>query len=254
MMKRDWRCRLMVCAAVPALLIVAAGCSIRRMAVNAAGDALAGGSSRTFATDNDPDLVKAAAPFSLKLMEALLEENPRHKGLRLTSASGFTQFAYAFVQQEADELEEKDLASAEALRGRARRLYLRARDHALRGLEATHDDFEMKLRAAPGASAQSLTRKDVPLVYWAAVSWAAAISLSKDNPDLVAEMPIVEALVDRALALDEAYDHGALHGFLITFEMSRPGRAGKPSERARRHFARAMELTGSPRGCRWPAC
>src|SRR5262245_34325609 len=88
-----------------AVLLVAAltnGCSIRRIAVNKLGDALAGGGT-TFATDDDPELVKAAVPFSLKLMESLLEENPSHRGLLQASASGFTQYSYAFVQQDADE-------------------------------------------------------------------------------------------------------------------------------------------------------
>src|ERR1044071_3800103 len=113
---------------------LASGCSIRRMAVNRLGDALAGGGT-TFASDDDPELVKAAVPFSLKLMESLLAENPRHKGLLFATASGFTQYAYAFVQQDADEMEDKDLAAATAMRARARKLYLRARDYGLRGLE-----------------------------------------------------------------------------------------------------------------------
>jgi hypothetical protein len=96
------------------------GCSLRRMAVNKVGDALAGGGT-TFASDDDPELIKAAAPFSLKLMETLLNESPRHRGLLFATASGFTQYSYAFVQQDADELEEKDLNAATALRVRARR-------------------------------------------------------------------------------------------------------------------------------------
>ena len=44
--------------------LLATGCSIRRMAVNKVGDALAGGGT-TFASDDDPELVKAAVPFSL---------------------------------------------------------------------------------------------------------------------------------------------------------------------------------------------
>src|SRR4026207_168032 len=83
---------------------VASGCSIRRYAMNQAADALAASGS-TFASDNDPELIKAAAPFSLKLMETFLAENPRHSGLLTAAASGFTQYAYAFVQQEADEIE-----------------------------------------------------------------------------------------------------------------------------------------------------
>lgn len=84
--------------------------------------------------------------------------------------------------------------------------------------------------------------RDVGLLYWTAVSWSAAISLSKDNPDMIAEVPMAEALVDRALALNEAFDHGAIHAFLVTYEMSRPGASIGAEERARRHFARAMEL------------
>src|SRR5262245_5144138 len=91
------------------LLTLVTRCSIKTMAVNKIGNALAAGGS-TFASDDDPELVKSAVPFSLKLMESLLAENPRHKGLLFATASGFTQYAFAFVQQEADELEERDLA------------------------------------------------------------------------------------------------------------------------------------------------
>ncbi len=87
------------------------GCSIRRYALNKAADALAQ-SGTTFASDDDPELVQAAVPFSLKLMESILAENPNHVGLLTSAASGFTQYAYAFVQQEADEMEQHDLAAA----------------------------------------------------------------------------------------------------------------------------------------------
>ncbi len=225
-----------------ALSLLGTGCSIKKMAVNKVGDALAGGGT-TFSSDNDPELVQAALPFSLKLMESLLAESPRHKGLLFATASGFTQYAYAFVQQEADEAEQKDPATAAALRSRAQRLYLRARDYGLRGLEASHRGFERALRANPREAAQLARRKEVPLLYWTAISWAAAISVSKENPDLIADQPVAEALIDRALELDEAYDRGAIHSFLITYEMSRRGGSGKPEDRARRHFERAVELS-----------
>ena len=61
------------------LAMLGAGCSVKRMAVNKVGDALAG-SGTTFASDDDPELIKAAVPFSLKLMESLLAESPRHRG------------------------------------------------------------------------------------------------------------------------------------------------------------------------------
>ena len=231
-----------VAAALLVALLAAPGCSIKRLAVNKLGDALAGGGT-TFASDDDPELVKAAVPFSLKLMESLLNESPKHKGLLFAASSGFTQYAYAFVQQDAEELEEKDVAAALEMRKRAARLYLRARNYALRGLESAHPGFTNALRTNALAAVKQLNRKDVPLAYWSAASWAAAVSVSKNNPDLIADLPKVEALIDRALELDEAFDHGAIHSFLITYELSRPGGQGDPEARARQHFDRARALS-----------
>jgi predicted anti-sigma-YlaC factor YlaD len=228
-----------------AFFLVLSGCSLKRLAVNRVGDALAAGGT-AYASDDDPDLIKSAAPFSLKLMESLLEESPRHQGLLLASASGFTQYAYAFVQQDADELEEKDLTAAGDLRTRARRLYLRARNYGLRGLEARHKGFEKALRENSKEALRGTKKKDVPLLYWTAVSWAAAVSLSKDSPDLIGDLPLVEALLDRGLELDEAFDSGAIHSFLITYEMSRANGLGEPVTRSRQHFERAVALSG---GC-----
>ena len=225
------------------LLVVLPGCSMQKFAVRKVGDALASGGGG-FATDDDPDLVRGAAPFSLKLMETLLAEVPDHAGLRTASASGFTQYAYAFVQQDADELEATDLAAAEALRARARRLYLRARNHGLQGLDARHAGFERALRRSPIEAVRVAKRADVPLLYWTAAAWGAAISLSKDQPDLVAEVPMMEAMIDRALELDESFDGGAIHAFLVTYEMSRAKATGDPAERSRKHFDRAVALSG----------
>src|SRR5512136_3044136 len=147
------------------LAVLGVGCSVKRMAVNKVGDALADGGT-TFASDDDPELVKAAVPFSLKLMESLLAENPRHEKLLLAACSGFTQYAYAFVQEDADETEDKDFTAAEEIRVRARRLYLRARNYGLRGLEVRHPGFERSLRANPKATVTATTAKDVPLLYW----------------------------------------------------------------------------------------
>ena len=228
---------------VTVTLTCAPACSVKRIAVNKLGNALASGGN-TFTSDDDPELVRAALPFSLKLIESLLAESPRHRGLLFAAASGFTPYAYAYVQQEADETEERDPEKALALRVRARRLYLRARDYGLRGLEAAHPMFASEVRRDAKSAVLKTTKKDVPLLYWTAASWGAAISLSKNNPDLVADQGIVEALIDRALALDEGFDHGAIHSFLITYEASRNGVAGDFAVRSRQHFERAMQLSG----------
>jgi predicted anti-sigma-YlaC factor YlaD len=228
---------------VPLLLSIAlTGCSLQKMAVNRLGDALAAGGT-TFATDNDPELVRDALPFSLKLIESLLAESPRHRGLLLAAASGFTQYAYAFVQQDADRAEATDFEEAQRLRIRARNLYLRARDYGLRGLELRQPGVADSLRNDPAAALRGATRDDVPLLYWTAASWGAALALSKDDPDLLADQPAVEALIDRATALDPSFNNGAIHAFLITYEPARIGAGEDRFERSRQHFEAAVKIT-----------
>ena len=83
-----------------AMIFFLMGCSVKKMAMRQVGDALAGTGS-TFSSENDPELVQAL-PFSLKLMEGLLSEIPDHQGLRLATTSAYVQYAYAFLQLDAD--------------------------------------------------------------------------------------------------------------------------------------------------------
>ena len=235
--------RLLAPLLLAALMVAASGCTtLKHTAVNKLGDALAAGGT-AFSADDDPELIRAAAPFSLKMIESLLAEAPAHRGLLLAAASGFTQYGYAFVQQDADELEATDIAAATTHRERARRLYLRARDYGLRGLAVTHPGFAAALRADPPAAVRGCTAAEVPLLYWTAAAWAAGIVVMKDRPDLIADLPQVQALMDRALALDETFDRGAIHSFLITYEMARSGVPGDPAARARAHYERAVALS-----------
>ena len=216
-------------------------CSVQHLAVDRLGDALAG-SGATFSADDDPALVRDAAPFSLKLMESLLAERPAHAGLLLAAARGFTQYAYGFVQQGADEIEVEDVTAAFAQRERARRLYVRARGYGLRALAVAHPGIDTALRTQAEAALAPTAAADVPALYWTAAAWAAAIALSTDRPEAVADLPVVGAMMDRALALDPGFDAGALHTFMITFAMSRAGEAA-PAATARRHFDAAIALS-----------
>ena len=216
--------------------------TVKRAAVDAIGDALTGGAG-VYASDEDPDLVREAIPFGLKTYESLLETSPGHRGLLLASARGFAAYAY-LVQKRADPVEAGDLAKARAMRARAKRLYLRGRDYALRGLVAEHPGFAAGLVTDRAAALARTTGKDVPFLYWAGASWAGALSAGKDDLGLVAELPIAGALVGRVLELDEGFEDGAAHEFFISYEGGRPG---GDRERARHHYRRALALSEGTR-------
>lgn len=222
--------------------LLVAGCSVKRMAANAVGDALSGGGS-VWMSDNDPELIKEAIPFGLKTNESLLEISPEHVGLLEASAQGFAAYAF-LLKEEADRTEAGDLEQARHLRGRASKLFIRGRDYALRGLEVRHAGFTDSLKSDREAALAETDEKDAGLLYWAGAAWAGALSVDKDNLQLIAEFPTAGALIGRVMELDETYNEGSAHEFFVAYEAGRPGGS---LEVARKHYERALELSGGER-------
>ena len=234
-----------------------AGCgAIKKSAINNVAGTLSS-SGDVFTRDDDPELVREALPFALKLYESLLESVPKNDELLVATCSGFTQYGYAFVETDADVLGEAHHDEAKALRDRALKLYLRAKGYCLRAMEVRFPGITPKLLANPETALKKAEKKDVPLLYWTAASWGAAISLGLDKPDLVIDLPTVRALAERALALDPTWSNGAIHELMITLD-SLPEALGGSVARAREHFtrpSRSRRVCRPARTSRWPwAC
>jgi predicted anti-sigma-YlaC factor YlaD len=233
-------------ALVPILLAGSlSGCSIKMMAINTVGNALSESGS-SFATDDDPELIAGAIPFGLKTIEGLLVQSPKHKGLLFAACSGFTQYSYAFVQQDADYIEAQDLQKATAMRVRAKKLYLRAVGYGMRALDLEFPGFSEQIRKDPDAALAKTTRKHVPLLYYTGAAWAAAFAIDVTDSDLSVNQTAIEKMMRRALALDETWELGSLHDFFISWESGHAG-AGGSVEKAREHYARAKDLSAGKR-------
>lgn len=222
-------------------LTLAPACSIKTMAVKTVANTLAD-TGDVFTRDDDPELIREATPFALKLYESLLESVPTHVPLLVATCGGFTQYGYAFIEADADEMAPPRRAEAQALRDRALKLYLRGRGYCLRALDARFGKgtTDVLLRD-PAAAIAKARREDVPLLYWSAASWGAAISLGIDRPEVAIDLPSVRALADRALALDPAWNRGAVHELMITLD-SLPEALGGSPQRAREHFRSAVDI------------
>ena len=223
----------------PALLLTS--CSLKRMAVKSVADALSSGPD-VYGTDDDPDLVRDALPFGLKLMESLLTMVPDHEGLLVTACRGFTSYSNAFVQSEGDVLVNTDYVKATGYHERALKLYLRARGYGLRALEVRYKGIGEQLRQDPVAAAARIQKRDVAALYWTGAAWGSAIALGKDRPELLADLPAIRALMDRGLVLDEGYEGGAFHEALIVLD-ALPEVMGGSEAKARAHFERAVALS-----------
>jgi hypothetical protein len=228
------------CAAGAAVLVILSGCSLKEAGINRMAAALAA-SSAVYDADNDPEFVRAAAPSTLKTIEMLLAQSPNHAGLLLTACSGFTQYSYGFLQVESA-LQRGNPTAARELRDRAIRMYQRARGYCLRGLAINHRRITQQSIVSDPAVLNVTTAEDVPFLYWTGAAWGAELSLADDQLKRVGELVAVRALLERAKALDEAWQQGAIHEVLIAID-GLPRLVGGSLEAARADFNRAIELS-----------
>jgi hypothetical protein len=216
--------------------LLATSCS--GLVANMAGDALSG-EGNAFRSDDDPQLIRESIPFGLKMTESFLDSAPRNPKLLLSAASGFTQYAYAYIEEDADELDATDSARAKEIYARTKKLLRRAVGYGFRGLEAQGGEFFLSAFEKDHAGAlKRFEKDDVPLLYWTGASLALLISLSKDDMKMVGRLPEVEALMARALELDESWSDGAIHEFYLTYD------ASHSVDSARKHMDRVTALTG----------
>ncbi len=225
-------------AAVLAVVLSTSACSPRLLLVRGVADGLA---AQGQAPEDDLVLAREASAFYLKLSESLLQEVPDHAALSQALASGFTQYAYAFVAFEAERIESRDSRAAQALRERAARLYARANRHAMAALERSQPGFRQALQSSRPEDWPTLQPGQIGLAYWAAASWGGLISLSKDKPDTVADLPLAVRLAQRAYAQEPGWGQGALAGLMANFESARPGGS---AAQALRYFDQAIALGG----------
>ena len=223
------------------LLFGAAACSPKQMALNRMASAMSEATS-VYDTDNDPEFVRLAAPSTLKTIEMLLQQAPNHTGLLLTACSGFAQYSYGFLHVEA-EVRAAEADAAKDLRARAGRMYQRARGYCLRGLEVKYKGLTPQALAAdPAGALKPVRTEDVAWLYWTAASWGAELSLAPNQLTRIAELAVVRALLQRAKALDDTWERGAVYEALIPFD-GLPPLLGGSAAAARADFDKAMQLS-----------
>lgn len=233
--------RLLVALVLVACAAGSTGCSLKKMAVNTVANTLAEVGA-TFTSDEDLTLVGDALPFALKFYESILESTPKHQGLLLASCGAFTQYGYAYVETDAEALPSIRSAEIQALRDRALKLYLRGRSYCFRAMNARFGEGTSDaLLQKPDTVVVKAKREDVPLLYWTAASWGAAISLGLDRPEIAIDLPTIRVLADRAIALDEGWGNGTLHELFITLDSLPEVLGGNPA-RAKEHFDKAVAL------------
>ena len=212
--------RLALCFVMTLSIVGLSGCAMRPYFMDKAADILA---LQGLASEDDTQLAREASAFYLKLSESILKETPQNSKLAESVAAGFTQYAYAFVAFDAEKLEPQDAKAAHNIRERAARLYLRAHQHAMRALEISLPGFKQALERNDLQILSKFEQEHVGLAFWASASWGGFISLSKDDSDILADLPLAFNLASLAWKKNPNFKRGGLTSLMGTFEASRPG-------------------------------
>lgn len=210
-------------------------CSVQYHLLQNAGDLLSKESSNA---EDDLELLKHASAYHLKISESVLTEIPGHVKLSEAVTRGFTQYAFVFLMDEADRTESDGIQQATLLRARAAKMLLRAKVHGFRTLALNYPQLATYLASNKNMTPPKLSVEDTGLAYWTMTSWAGAISLSKDNPDTVADLPQVMKLAELIWQVNPKYDNGALASMMGALELAKPG---AKTETAEKYFDKAIE-------------
>lgn len=228
-------------------LISVSSCSVQKLAVNMLADTLAGdgGSASVFMTDNDPRFVADALPFTIKLYELLLEQNPEHQGLQITTGSLYAMYANAFVWAPAELLPLEQWDEQRLAKQRAKNFYLRGRDYVLSGLDLQYPGFaEQALAGNPDPYFEQMTVEDVNALYWLGASWFGAFSLDAFDVELGISAASAAKILLFAYELDPEYNERTLDEFLISFHAAAPQGLGGDPSKILYHFNRVVEVRG----------
>lgn len=209
------------------VLALVAGCSA---IIAGATSSMADSFSDAIINQSDPETVRQGAPAFLLMMDGFVDNSPKNGSLLQGAAKLYAVYGAVFVDDPV----------------RAKRLTERGFNYGRRALcvkqvsvcdmhEFVYDDFVTSL--------QRLKSGDTPALFAFTVSWLAYIRTHSSNWGSVADLPKVEASLERIQELDKDYESAAVHQYLGILNTLRPAALGGAPELGRRHFEQAIEIT-----------
>jgi hypothetical protein len=223
------------------LCVLSSQCSIRTMAIREVTDLVTDGVP-AFERDDDLELVGNALPANIKLLEAMLESDPRNAKLLALLSQMYASYSFGFVEPA---LDQANIPNEDAVKTRVNRLYLRGIAYGERALILAAGACEKTIKVATQVDAcfEAIDRDSVPALFWYGFNLAAYINRNLDNVGALGQGVFIEKAMQRVIALDEKYMFGSAHLLLMAYFGSRPPMMGGSAEKAKDHYDRIKELS-----------
>jgi hypothetical protein len=212
------------------LLALLGGCSMGQMVARSSVSIL-DGSIEAMNRETDLVLAAAAIPANLKLIEGLIEEDPRNAELLANAAQGFYGYAFGFT-----ELHDRQRALA---------LYARGSHYGTRALRTFGFDIDPATASVEQIerAAARLGRSAVPALFWTASCLAKEIDLNRTDPAHLARLAGTERLMNRVMELQPDFYYGGVYLYYGVYYGSRAPMFGGDFARAEANFSSASAVT-----------
>ncbi len=226
-MRKTGRNRTRAALLAAAVAIATTGCGTL---VSSAANRFADNLSNAILDQDDPGLVRDGAPAYLLLLDSLVQGDPDNPAYLEAASTLYASYGAVFVDDEE----------------RARRLTSRARDYGERAMCNTHApacDWPSLDQHGYVAALAEVKPKHADVLYAYSVSWLAWMRAHGDFKAM-AELPRVEAALDRLEAMDVDGLNGNVQLYLGVLNTLRPPALGGDPDAAQAHFERALAETG----------
>jgi tetratricopeptide (TPR) repeat protein len=193
-------------------------------------------------TLGDFEVARAAAFSSLGTLEGMHRLAPDNPDGLFLLTKAWAGAGFSFIEDDFEAAEDAGNEElAEYHRTRARAAYTRAIFYGLELLAQKSDGFEQARRNVDTMKKWMATfdESDVESLFWTGYAWIARVNVSKDIPDMVADLFIGVEMIERVAQLDETYMHGLPHVVLGAYHARTPM---AELEEAKQHFERALQI------------
>ncbi|MBW2460632.1 MAG: hypothetical protein JRH11_03220 [Deltaproteobacteria bacterium] len=233
--------------ALLAFCLLGSGCDLGKFAANSTADIFER-AGPAFQQHWDYEFAGAAAPGSTMQLEGLHRVSPDNEIIHMALARAYMGYTYGWIEDDLMRVDPMDMDEEERIQRRARWMYMRARYFAFKVMTGRHDGFTEAYQAGLEPFNRYLQEEfDEPEhaeeLFWAGYTWAAAINVSRDDPDMIADFSFARALVERQVELDRGYFNGGGVTFLAVINASLGAAFGGDPEVGRELFEEALVIT-----------
>lgn len=178
---------------------------------------------------SDIDLVCEGAPSYLLMIDSLIESNPENRDLLLNGTQAYSGSTAALISCSAPQ------ERVVAISSKAQRYGKRLLSLFLPIENGSADRIDEALLG--------LTAKDGRYLFWGAFGWLSWVQQQQGSPASMADLIVIEKIMQRLLDLDETIENGSPHLFFGALYGAKPVLIGGDPKRSRIHFERALEIS-----------